>query len=95
MGIAAFGAILIAYVAVLGISRALIFRRLRAGTLAVGQAAGSIAAIWGSMPLFFELASDPPFNFLATVIGAVALAVGSGGTMLVLGDRITGKHPIE
>ena len=92
MGIASFGALLIGFVAALGITRAWVFRRLKAGTLAPLQGAGLVAAIWGSLPFLFELSSDRPFNLLAATIGAGALALGSGVPMLFIGNRLAKEH---
>jgi hypothetical protein len=51
-----------------------------------------VAAIWGSLPFLVEFASEPPFNVLAATISASALALGSGGTMLVIGNRIAERR---
>lgn len=88
MGIASFGALLIGFVAALGITRAWVFRRLKARTLAPIQGAGLVAAMWGSLPFLFEFLSDRPFNLLAAAVGAVALALGSGAPILLIGNRL-------
>jgi hypothetical protein len=92
VGLVPNAALLIGFLAALAITRAWVLRRLRAGTFSPVQAAALVAAIWGSLPFLVEFASEPPFNVLAATISASALALGSGGTMLVIGNRIAERR---
>ena len=72
--------LIVAFVAILWISRGVLFARLRDGRLTQRKVAFGIGGLWALLPFLFELTSPDPFNWIAATIASMVLFASTFAT---------------
>lgn len=89
MGVTGTVVALVGFVVFLGVSRSIVFHKIRSGSLSLRLGAILVGLIWAVWPILIELTADPEFNWLAVLIGSTALGVGAAAGVLIFGPLLT------
>jgi len=92
MGVTRFVLLLIGWVLILAIVRAVVVREARTGRIGWTSAGVAIGVVWAALPFAFELLQPPPPNLSVAALAGAILFVVTALTTIWLGRKLS-RHP--
>ena len=93
MGVTQFALLVVGWVLVLGIVRAVVVRAARAGRIGWPPAGVAIGVVWAALPFALELLEPAPPNLGAAALAGAILFVVTALTTMWLGRKLSRRPP--